>query len=433
LRAVDLIIKKKNGGTLTREEIKFLIKGYVDGRIPDYQMSSLLMAICFQGMNEQEQSDLTLEMLLSGERIDLSSINGICVDKHSTGGVGDKTTLVVAPLAAACGLKMAKMSGRGLGHTGGTLDKLEAIPNFRIAFSPRDFFRQVEEISLAVAGQTANIAPADKKLYALRDVTGTVEAVGLIASSIMSKKLASGATHILLDVKVGDGAFMKDLDSARELAKAMVAIGNRNGRVTAALLTDMDQPLGSAVGNALEVIEAIETLKGRGPKDLEELSLRIVSELLLMTGLENSEEEASARAKRALEDGSALNKFRQMIEYQGGDARVIEDYSLLPAAKITIEVRANSEGHVRNVRALAIGNAAMLLGAGRVTKEDEIDLAVGIKVHAKVGDRIKKGDLLATVHGNEKNLEEAVDMVRSAFEISDQKIVPNKLILDVIK
>ncbi|MGB7531174.1 MAG: thymidine phosphorylase, partial [Bacilli bacterium] len=299
MRAVDLIIKKKNGGTLTREEIKFLIKGYVDGRIPDYQMSSLLMAICFQGMNEQEQSDLTLEMLLSGERIDLSSINGICVDKHSTGGVGDKTTLVVAPLAAACGLKMAKMSGRGLGHTGGTLDKLEAIPNFRIALSPRDFFRQVEEISLAVAGQTANIAPADKKLYALRDVTGTVEAVGLIASSIMSKKLASGATHILLDVKVGDGAFMKDLDSARELAKAMVAIGNRNGRVTAALLTDMDQPLGSAVGNALEVIEAIETLKGRGPKDLEELSLRIVSELLLMTGLENSEEEASARAKRA--------------------------------------------------------------------------------------------------------------------------------------
>ncbi|HHZ11232.1 MAG TPA: thymidine phosphorylase, partial [Acholeplasmataceae bacterium] len=328
MRAVDLIIKKKNGGTLTREEIKFLVSGYVNGNIPDYQMSSLLMAICFRGLTAQEQSDLTMEMLLSGESVDLSSIKGICVDKHSTGGVGDKTTLVVAPLAAACGLKMAKMSGRGLGHTGGTLDKLESIPGFRISLTPEEFFRQVQDISLAVVGQTANIAPADKKLYALRDVTGTVESTGLIASSIMSKKLASGASHILLDVKVGDGAFMKNLEAARELAQAMVAIGNSQGRKTVALLTDMDQPLGFAVGNALEVIEAIETLKGRGPKDLETLALKIVSELLLMTGLEKTEAEASERASRALADGSALDKLRAMIERQGGDSRVLDDYSL---------------------------------------------------------------------------------------------------------
>ena len=333
MRVVDLIIKKKNGETLSRDELHFLISGYVNETIPDYQISSLLMAICFQGLSEHEQSDLTLEMLESGERIDLSPVNGICVDKHSTGGVGDKTTLVVAPLVAACGMKMAKMSGRGLGHTGGTLDKLEAIPKFRIALSGEEFFRQVDEISLAVAGQTANIAPADKKLYALRDVTGTVEAVGLIAASIMSKKLASGASHILLDVKVGDGAFMKDLASAQELAEAMVAIGNRQGKKTVALLTDMDQPLGSAVGNSLEVIEAIETLKGRGPKDLETLCLEIATKLLLMTGFEKTREEAFERATTALKDGAALEKLKQMIFYQNGDVRVLEDYSLLPTAK----------------------------------------------------------------------------------------------------
>lgn len=432
MRVVDLILKKKNGETLTRDEIKFLISGYVNGTIPDYQISSLLMAICFQGLNEQEQSDLTLEMLLSGESIDLSSINGICVDKHSTGGVGDKTTLVVAPLVAACGMKMAKMSGRGLGHTGGTLDKLESIPNFRIALTPDEFFKQVEDISLAVAGQTANIAPADKKLYALRDVTGTVESIGLIASSIMSKKLASGASYILLDVKVGDGAFMKDLSSARALARAMVEIGRRQGRKTVALLTDMDQPLGSAVGNSLEVIEAIETLKGRGPKDLETLALRIVTELLMMTGLEKSKEAAYERAERALKDGSALTKLSQMISRQDGDSRVIDDYSLLPTAKKVIEVRAKSEGYVKKVHALAIGHAAMLLGAGRATKDDIIDLAVGIKVHAKVGDHLKKGDLLATVYANDKNIEETLASVENAFELVNEKVQPNKLILDIV-
>ena len=433
MRAVDLIIKKKNGGTLTREEIKFLVSGYVNGNIPDYQMSSLLMAICFRGLTAQEQSDLTMEMLLSGESVDLSSIKGICVDKHSTGGVGDKTTLVVAPLAAACGLKMAKMSGRGLGHTGGTLDKLESIPGFRISLTPEEFFRQVQDISLAVVGQTANIAPSDKKLYALRDVTGTVESTGLIASSIMSKKLASGASHILLDVKVGDGAFMKNLEAARELAQAMVAIGNSQGRKTVALLTDMDQPLGFAVGNALEVIEAIETLKGRGPKDLETLALKIVSELLLMTGLEKTEAEASERASRALADGSALDKLRAMIERQGGDSRVLDDYSLFPTAKKVIEIRSPKKGYVKKVKALAIGNAAMLLGAGRATKDDVIDLSVGVEVLAKVGDRLDAGDLLAIVHGNEKNLDEAVEMVKEAFEIVEEEISPNKLILDIVR
>jgi pyrimidine-nucleoside phosphorylase len=391
------------------------------------------MAICFQGLSEHEQSDLTLEMLESGERIDLSAVNGICVDKHSTGGVGDKTTLVVAPLVAACGMKMAKMSGRGLGHTGGTLDKLEAIPKFRIALSGEEFFRQVDEISLAVAGQTANIAPADKKLYALRDVTGTVEAVGLIAASIMSKKLASGASHILLDVKVGDGAFMKDLASAQELAEAMVAIGNRQGKKTVALLTDMDQPLGSAVGNSLEVIEAIETLKGRGPKDLETLCLEIATKLLLMTGFEKTREEAFERATTALKDGAALEKLKQMIFYQNGDVRVLEDYSLLPTAKRVIEVKNKSAGYVRKVHALEIGNAAMLLGAGRATKDDLIDLAVGIKVHAKVGDYLEAGDLLATVHANDKHIEEAIQKVEAAFEMVSEKVQPNKLILDIIE
>jgi pyrimidine-nucleoside phosphorylase len=433
LRAVDLIIKKKNGETLSREEIHYLISGYVNETIPDYQISSLLMAICFQGLTEQEQSDLTIEMLESGESIDLSAINGICVDKHSTGGVGDKTTLVVAPLVAACGMKMAKMSGRGLGHTGGTLDKLESIPNFRIALSPEEFFRQVDEISLAVAGQTANIAPADKKLYALRDVTGTVEAVGLIAASIMSKKLASGASHILLDVKVGDGAFMKDLASAKELAEAMVAIGNRQGRKTVALLTDMDQPLGSAIGNSLEVIEAIETLKGRGPEDLETLCLEIATKLLLMTGIEKTKEEALNRATTALKDGSALEKLKQMISYQDGDIRVLDDYSLLPTAKNVIEVKSKKEGYVKKVHALEIGNAAMLLGAGRATKDDVIDLAVGIKVHAKVGNHLKAGDLLATIYANDKNIEEAIRKVEAAYEIVSERVQPNKLILDIIE
>mgnify|MGYP000856148614 CR=1 FL=1 len=330
MRAVDLIIKKRENQVLTKDEIHFLIDGYVKGEIPDYQISALLMAIVFNGLTEEEQLNLTYEMLNSGDKIDLSSVPGIKADKHSTGGVGDKTTLVVAPIVASCGVKMAKMSGRGLGHTGGTLDKLESIPNFRIALTEEEFLKQVKEISIAVVGQTAEIAPADKKLYALRDVTGTVESIGLIASSIMSKKLASGASHILLDVKVGDGAFMKDLASAKELAQAMVKIGNNAGRKTVAVLTDMDQPLGIAVGNALEVIEAIETLKGNGPEDFKILCYELASELLLMTKVVDSKEKALELVDMKIRSGEALEKLRQMIQYQFGDERVINDtvYSL---------------------------------------------------------------------------------------------------------
>lgn len=432
MRAVDLILKKREGQALTKAEIDYLIEGYVQGSIPDYQISSLLMAICFQGLNEEEQVNLTMAMLESGEKIDLSGIDGICVDKHSTGGVGDKTTLVVAPLLAATGLKLAKMSGRGLGHTGGTIDKLEAIPGFRTSLSSEEFFRQVREISLAVVGQTANIAPADKKLYALRDVTGTVESVGLIAASIMSKKLASGASHILLDVKVGDGAFMKDLASARTLAQAMVRIGNNSGRKTAALLTDMEQPLGWAVGNALEVIEAIETLKGRGPEDFRILCREIVSELLLMTGKEKSLEAARKKIEDVIQNGAALNSLKDMIAYQGGDVRVIDDYSLFPSAKEIIPVKSKEEGYVKEVHALTIGRAAMLLGAGRRTKDDKIDLAVGVKVMAKVGDYVKAGQTLAYVHANGMNVREAVAAVEGAFLIVQERITANKIVLDRI-
>lgn len=432
MRVVDLIIKKKEGQELTNEEIHYLINGYVKGEIPDYQISSLLMAICFQGLSEREQVSLTYEMLESGDKIDLSSLSGIKVDKHSTGGVGDKTTLVVAPIIAACGLKMAKMSGRGLGHTGGTVDKLESIPNFRIGLSTKEFFQQVEDISIAVVGQTANIAPADKKLYALRDVTGTVEAVGLIASSIMSKKLASGASHILLDVKVGDGAFMKNLDEAKVLAKAMVKIGNNSGKKTVAMLTDMDQPLGSAVGNALEVIEAIETLKGNGPKDFQTLCQELSVEMLLMTDYAKTKEEASKLVHEVIVSGKALGKLREMIVHQGGDPKVIDDYQIFPTAKKIIEVQSQKAGYIKKVHALTIGNAAMVLGAGRARKEDEIDMAVGIKVLRKVGDYVNVGDVLATVHANDKNVEEAIQEVNNAFDIVSEKVEKNKIILDII-
>lgn len=430
MRAVDLILKKREGQALTKAEIEYLIEGYVNETIPDYQISSLLMAICFQGLNDEEQVNLTMAMLESGEKIDLSEIDGICVDKHSTGGVGDKTTLVVAPLLAATGLKLAKMSGRGLGHTGGTIDKLEAIPGFRTSLSSEEFFRQVREISLAVVGQTANIAPADKKLYALRDVTGTVESVGLIAASIMSKKLASGASNILLDVKVGDGAFMKDLSSARTLAQAMVRIGNNSGRKTVALLTDMEQPLGHAVGNALEVIEAIETLKGKGPKDFWNLCREIVSELLLMTGKEESLDTAREKIDAVIKNGAALNSLKAMITYQGGDVRVIDDYSLFPTAKEIIPITSKQEGYVQKVHALAIGKAAMLLGAGRRTKNDKIDLAVGVRVMVKVGDYVKPGQVLAYVHTNGLNTLEAAREVEKTFVIVQERITANKIVLD---
>ena len=432
MRVVDLITKKKYKQELTKEEIHFLIDGYVKDKIPDYQMSALLMAICLNGLSTQEQVNLTYEMLESGDQIDLSTLDGIKVDKHSTGGVGDKTTLVLSPLIASFGIKMAKMSGRGLGHTGGTIDKLEAIPGFRVDLTEKEFLNQVSKIDIALVGQTANIAPADKKIYALRDVTGTVDSVGLIASSIMSKKLASGATHILLDVKVGDGAFMKDLESASVLARAMVDIGNSAGRKTVAMLTDMDQPLGEAVGNAIEVIEAIETLKGRGPKDFRELCMSLATQILLMTGFTDSLDEADKLIKEKISSGEALDKLREMIKYQGGDARVVDDYSIFDTAKSIIQVKSKVSGYVSKIDTLKIGNAAMLLGAGRSKKDDVIDMAVGVKVFKKVGDKVNAGDVLAEVHANSKKTEESIKNILDAYTILEEEVRENKIVLEII-
>ena len=432
MRAVDIIIKKKNGLVLSEQEIHFMIDGFVKGLIPDYQISALLMAICFQGLNEEERFYLTKEMLESGEQVDLSRVNGLCVDKHSTGGVGDKTTLVIAPIIASFGLKMAKMSGRGLGHTGGTLDKLESIPGFNINVSPDDFFKQVNEIGIAVVGQTANITPADKKLYALRDVTGTIESIGLISGSIMSKKLASGAKNILLDVKVGDGAFMKTLGDAQELAKAMVNIGSKFGRKVVAMLTDMDQPLGEAVGNSLEVIEAIETLKGNGPKDFTDLCYRICAEMLINANICNNVDEAYKEIKVKIENGEALNKLKQMIAYQKGNSNVIDDYTLFGKTKEEVVVKSKVSGYVKQIRTANIGTAAMILGAGRNTVEDVIDPTVGIKIIAKKGDFINSGDPIAIIYTNGRNTDNAINMIYDSYVITKDEVKKSDIILDII-
>lgn len=432
MRAVDIIIKKKLGGVLSEQEIHFIIDGYVKGEIPDYQISALMMAICFNGLNDEEQYFLVKEMLESGEVNDLSGIKGICVDKHSTGGVGDKTTLVIAPVLASCGLKLAKMSGRGLGHTGGTLDKLESIPGFKIGLTTEEFFKQVNETGLAVVGQTANIAPADKKLYALRDVTGTVESIGLIAGSIMSKKLASGAHTILLDVKVGDGAFMKNINDAEELAHSMVTIGNSFGRKTVAMLTDMDQPLGEAIGNSLEVIEAIDTLKGKGPKQFEELCYQICVEMLTVSGVCKTNDEALALVKKKIASGEALEKLKLMIEYQNGDSRVLNDYSIFGTAKEVIPVLAKEDGYVKTIKTTSIGTAAMILGAGRATMNDIIDPTVGIKVYKKVGDKITKGEKIADVYTNGKNTEVAIQTILDSYTIIKEEVKPRNIVIKVI-
>lgn len=433
MRVVDIIIKKKNNIPLTNEEIHFIIQGYVNNEIPDYQISALLMAICFNGLNEQEQVALTKEMLESGEQVDLSSIDGICVDKHSTGGVGDKTTLVVGPLFAACGLKLAKMSGRGLGHTGGTLDKLESIPNFSIDISSDDFYKQVREISIAVIGQTADITPADKKLYALRDVTGTVDSYGLIASSIMSKKLASGAHSIILDVKVGDGAFMKNIEQARILANAMIRIGRSYGRNMVVVLSDMEQPLGNMVGNSLEVIEAIETLKGKGPESFRYFCYDLVSELLIETGICENKEEALTLVESKIKSGEALNKLREMIIYQHGNPVVIEDYTLFPQASKKVPVLSLEDGFIKELNALEIGLSAMLLGAGRANKTDVIDLSVGIELVKKVGDQVNKGDILAYLYSNGKNEDQAYTKVLNSYKVVKEVVNKNNIILEVIR
>lgn len=433
MRTVDLIIKKKNNLPLSKEEIHFIINGYVNNEIPDYQISALLMAICFNGLNDEERLALTSEMLESGEQVDLSNINGICVDKHSTGGVGDKTTLVVGPLFAACGLKLAKMSGRGLGHTGGTLDKLESIPGFQINISSEDFYKQVNDISLAVIGQTANIAPADKKLYSLRDVTGTVDSIGLIASSIMSKKLASGAKSIILDVKVGNGAFMKNVEDAKELAYAMIKIGKSYNRDMIIVLSDMEQPLGNMIGNSIEVIEAIETLKGKGPKSFEKFCFDLVSELLLVTKVCSTKEEAYELINEKIQNGEALDKLRQMIIYQHGNPNVIDDYSLFPQANKKIPVIANKSGYIKTLNALDIGLSAMLLGAGRENKNDDIDLSVGIELVKKVSDEVKDGDVLAYLYSNGKNEKQAYDTVLNSYTIISEVVDKKNIILEVIK
>ncbi|HHV14854.1 MAG TPA: thymidine phosphorylase [Acholeplasmataceae bacterium] len=433
MRAVDIIIKKKEGLALNEQEINFMINGYLSGEVADYQMSALLMAIVLKGTTHEEEVLLTKAMLESGDKIDLSKIDGICVDKHSTGGVGDTTTLVIAPILAALGLKVAKMSGRGLGHTGGTIDKLEAIPGFNTSLSEEHFFKEVNEIGLAVTGQTANIAPADKKIYALRDVTGTVEAVALIASSIMSKKLASGADVILLDVKVGEGAFMKTLKDAKKLARSMVDIGKSQGKKMVALLTDMEQPLGVAVGNSIEVIEAIETLKGKGPEDLKLLCFEICKEILLLTDKAKDEKEALALVEDSVRTGKALKKLELMISAQGGNKAVINDYSLFGKAKELIEVKAEKSGYIKAIDALKIGEASGILGAGRIKKEDSVDLVVGIDVLKKVGDYVTKGDLIARIYANDKGKKETLEIIKSSFQYSKEKVKPRKLILGKIE
>ncbi|MCB7154397.1 pyrimidine-nucleoside phosphorylase [Bacillus stercoris] len=427
MRMVDIIIKKQNGKELTTEEIQFFVNGYTDGSIPDYQASALAMAIFFQDMSDRERADLTMAMVNSGETIDLSAIEGIKVDKHSTGGVGDTTTLVLAPLVAALDVPVAKMSGRGLGHTGGTIDKLEAIAGFHVELTKDEFIKLVNRDKVAVIGQSGNLTPADKKLYALRDVTGTVNSIPLIASSIMSKKIAAGADAIVLDVKTGAGAFMKTEEDAAELAKAMVRIGNNVGRQTMAVISDMSQPLGFAIGNALEVKEAIDTLKGEGPKDLHELVLTLGSQMVVLAKKADTLDEARAKLEEVMKNGKALEKFKDFLKNQGGDSSIVDDPSKLPQAAYQIDVPAKEAGVVSEIVADEIGVAAMLLGAGRATKEDEIDLAVGIMLRKKVGDKVEKGEPLVTLYANRENVDEVIakvyDNIRLAAEAKAPKLI----------
>lgn len=422
MRMVDLISKKRHNIELTTAEIEWIINGYTNKEIPDYQMSALLMAIVFNDMTKAERLALTQAMVNSGDVVDLSAIEGVKVDKHSTGGVGDKTSLILGPLVASMGVPVAKMSGRGLGHTGGTLDKLESISGMKIEIEMDQFIQQVNDIKLAIIGQTGNLAPADKYLYALRDVTGTVESIPLIASSIMSKKIAAGADAIVLDVKFGAGAFMKTLDDAKELATAMVEIGRDAGRETVAFLTDMNQPLGFAIGNALEVKEAIETLSGNGPKDLEELVLQLASHMVVLAKKAANTEQAYAQLKEKLQNGEALQKFKEFVAAQGGDTSQIENPELLPTASSVIPVTATEAGYVEKIDALSIGIAAMKLGAGRATKEDTIDMGVGVVLNKKVGEAINQGDVLAYVHTNQADSQEAIEYIKKAYEISSSPV-----------
>ncbi len=428
---VDIIEKKRDGKELTTQEINFFIEGYTKGDIPDYQASALAMAIYFQDMNDRERADLTRAMVNSGDTIDLSGIDGIKVDKHSTGGVGDTTTLVLAPLVASLGIPVAKMSGRGLGHTGGTIDKLESVKGFHVELTKEQFIDLVNRDKVAVMGQSGNLTPADKKLYALRDVTGTVNSIPLIASSIMSKKIAAGADAIVLDVKTGDGAFMKTEKDAEELAHAMVRIGNHVGRKTIAIISDMSQPLGFAIGNALEVKEAIETLQGKGPQDLTDLVLTLGSQMVILAKKAETTQEAKAMLREAITNGKAIAKFKEFLQNQGGDASVVDDTAKLPQAKYQIELPAKKSGYVSRMVADEIGVASMLLGAGRATKEDTIDLAVGIVLHKKVGDKVSEGESLLTIHSNRENVDEVKQKLYDNIFIEDTAKAP-QLIHEII-
>lgn len=417
----DIIHKKREGGSLTKDEITYFVEGYTKGEIPDYQASALLMAIFFKGLSKEETFLLTDAMVKSGDTIDLSSIIGVKVDKHSTGGVGDKTTLIVGPLAASCGVPIAKMSGRGLGFTGGTVDKLESIPGFRTSMEPDEFTEHVNKTGIAVIGQTAHVAPADKKLYALRDVTATVENMGLISGSIMSKKLAAGSDAIVLDVKCGSGAFMKDLDHALELAQYMVEIGYSAGKKTSAFITDMDQPLGCAVGNALEVMEAIDVLKGNGPKDITELSIEIAAHMVLLGGIVNTHDEAVSLVTDHLKSLKGLNKFKEFIVAQGGNGQIVDDLSLLPSANI-YKVISDEDGYIEKIKTDEIGRAALVLGAGRQKKSDKIDLSAGIALNKKVGDKVVKGEVIAYIHCNhESKISESEKIVKNAYFLNKKR------------
>ena len=434
MRMYDLIMKKRNGGTLSRDEIFFMIEGYTKGNIPDYQMSAMMMAIYFNGMNEKETAALTMAMAESGDQLDLSGIQGIKVDKHSTGGVGDKTSLALTPMVSACGVKIAKMSGRGLGHTGGTIDKLESFQGFSTSLSEEAFIDQVNRIGISIIGQTKNLAPADKKLYALRDVTATVDNMSLIASSIMSKKLAAGADAIVLDVKTGSGAFMKEEADAMLLAGEMMTIGKNAGRKMMAVISDMDQPLGNAVGNALEVKEAIETLKGHGPADFTELCMTLGSCMLMVAEIAENEQQAREMLKEAVDSGKALDKLAELVEAQGGDKRMVYETDLLPKASSITPLLSEKDGYVEKIQCDEVGICSLILGGGRETKESVIDLSVGIVLTKKVGSHVKAGEPLAYIHSNEEVKRLACEeRLRKAFHIGDKVKKEGAIIHQILK
>ncbi len=434
MNTVDVITKKRDGDSLSDDEIKYMVMGYTNDEIPDYQMAAFLMAVYFRGMDKKETISLTKAMKESGDEVDLSGIKGIKVDKHSTGGVGDKTTLIAGPVAAACGVPVAKMSGRGLGFTGGTIDKLESIPGFMTSVREDDFIKQVNEYGIALIGQTGQIAPADKKIYALRDVTATVGNLSLITSSVMSKKLAAGSDAIVLDVKCGKGAFMKTEGEAEKLASLMVEIGNGSGKKTVAVITDMEQPLGRAVGNALEVREAIEVLKGRGPEDIINLSVNLSGIMIYLGKCADSIEEGVEKAKSAIYEGSALDKLRMLISGQGGNPAIIEDYSLLPQSRYSLELKAEQDGFISEIDAMKTGMASQHTGAGRERKEDDIDLSAGIYFEKKMGDKVKKGEIICSVYGNDvKKMEKALEEMKNAVKIGRYSLNTPKLIKKIIE